>query len=203
MMLLSVHTALVPKPSPDANLKPRARPARISDKIDGVWRITKVLSVLGPTVTLYLYNKFYNLCEKHGPIMSARIQAAMRALESDSDSGMATGRLRSISQSKRHKENPYVLKIANEVIRITNVRLREKAVVSRIQMDDDQYELSRRHAASDVTRITSRVLEDVLSNGSGTILNENEKAAVRAMIKGSITQHHMDRSRHGNFLRVA
>lgn len=204
MMLLSAHTALVSKPSSSATLKPGSKPAsRTSGKVDGVWRITKVLSVLGPTVTLYLYNKFYNLCEKHGPILSARVQAAMRALEFDSDSRMESGRLRSISQSKRHQENPFVLKIANEVIRITNVRLRERAVVSRIQMDDDQYELSGRHTASDVVRITGRVLEEVLNDGSGAILNEKEKSAVRAMIRSSLAQYRMDHTLQSSFLHVA
>lgn len=83
-------------------------------------------------------------------------------------------------------DNPFVLKIANEVIRLTNAKLREKAVVSRIQMDDDSYEFSKRQANSDVRDIAMRVVREVLARGSGKFLNDIEKKGVRVLIHQSV-----------------
>ncbi|CAN8067379.1 unnamed protein product [Agarophyton chilense] len=160
------------------------------------------MSLLGPTVSIYIYNKLYNFFEKHGPLLSAKLQTVVKKLNSNSESEPERNRLRSIPKSLRKEDNPYVLKIANEVIRITNMRLREKAVVSRIQMDDDQYELSRKYAASDVARVAINVLEDVLESGSGVALDPKEKLAVRSMIKGSIAQYTVDRSWQNHIFRV-
>lgn len=162
--------------------------------IRGVWRVTKYVSLLGPTVSIYFYNTLHNFFEKHGPILSARFQEVVQKLQSGDEREYTGSELQAISFVGANQENAYVLKVANEVIRITNTKLREKAVVSRIQMDEDQYELSRRHASTDVSRVAIAVLDDVLRNGCGAVLTPEDKSAVRSMILASIGEYAMDRS---------
>lgn len=76
--------------------------------------------------------------------------------------------------------------VANEIIRLTNVRLRELAVVSRLQMDDDQYELSKSVSATHVRMTALRVMHYVLTKGSGRFLQPEEKIAVHALIASSV-----------------
>lgn len=152
--------------------------------VPGVWRITKYASIMGPTVAIFLYGKLNSLYERYEPILSTELKEGLKQVVTNRDFSV---RRRALSLHRnRGATNPYSLKVANEVIRIMNRRLREHAVISRIQMDDDQYEFNRLPSESEMRNIAEEVLKDVMQNGSGKFLPTEEKHVVRRMVMRSI-----------------
>lgn len=163
----------------------KVRAKRFMRKVPGVWRITKYASLLGPTVAIFLYSRLSNIYEKYEPILTTELREALRNFATNREFS-PPGR-RSVSlRTGRSGNNPYVLKVANEVVRIMNRSIREHAVISRIQMDDDQYEFNRLPNGTELTQIAEEVIRDVMDTGSGKFLAEEEKDAVRKMVIRSI-----------------
>lgn len=157
-----------------------------SSRISGVWPVTKVVSLFGPTIAIFIYEKARDVYERYEPIVNAAVLEFAQALHHAVNSpytGRSTFWLSSMPQGHT---NPQVTRVANEIIRLTNVRLRENAVISRIQMDDDQYELSRDMSASDVRKTAMKIMYSVLNAGSGKHLSSEEKSAVHALIASSV-----------------
>lgn len=154
-----------------------------SRKPVGVWKITKYSSILGPTVAIYLYKQVREIVERHEPFITAKIQDFVQrvAVGPETTAGASFNR----PMPNGNFRNPYVMKIANEIVRIANRRLRERAVLSRIQMDDDQYEFSRHVSASDVKELIQRVTVEVLTCGAGQFLKPDEKKAVQILLSNS------------------
>lgn len=162
-------------------------PGHHSDShVAGVWPVTKIVSLFGPTIAIFIYGKARDAYERYEPFVNAAVldfaQTIHHAVQSPY-SGRAIVWLSSMPQSHA---NPEVTRTANEIIRLTNVHLREKAVISRIQMDDDQYELSRSMSATDVRNTALKVMRKVLQAGTGKRLTPDEKAAVHALIASSV-----------------
>lgn len=170
-----------PVTQPDFNFPPR--------KPRGVWKITKVVSIFGPTVAIFIYDKAHNLYEHYQPFLQAAFIDFVQHLHAAVHSPYASKPLVWLSSMPAHDPtdfNPRVTAIANEIIRLTNLRLREHAVVSRIQMDDDHYELSTSLSSEHVKLTALKVMRAVLTNGSGRYLQQEEKIAVHALIASSV-----------------
>lgn len=171
------------RPSPSSSIDGH------SQHIRGVWPVTKVTSLFGPTIAIFLYDRVYNLYEQYRPFMSAAAIDFTRHLRAAVQSPYASRPLVWLSYMPAHdpsNSNPRVTTTANEIIRLTNIRLREHAVVSRIQMDDDQFEFSKSLSPVQVRNTAIRIMNTVLSNGSGRYLQPEEKIAVHALIASSV-----------------
>lgn len=160
------------------------RTRRPRHKIPGIWRTTRYASILGPTVAIFLYSRLNSLYERYEPILTTELKEGLRYLATNRD--FSSGRRALSLRTSRSGTNPYSLKVANEVIRIMNRRLREHAVISRIQMDDDQYEFNRLPSDTDMRKIAAEVMRDVMDSGSGKFLPTEEKYVVRKMVLRSI-----------------
>lgn len=154
--------------------------------VAGVWGITKIASLLGPTIAIALYDEAHHLYERYEPFITAAIIDAIQGLCGATNSPYMSKPVVWMSSMPPSHSNPHVTRVANEIVRITNARLRERAVISRIQMDDDQYEFSKATSATEVRNTALRVLRAVLNSGSGQFLGSEEKAAVHALISSSI-----------------
>lgn len=157
-----------------------------SSRVTGVWPVTRVVSLFGPTIAIFIYEKARDVYERYEPIVNAAVLDFVQALHHAVQSPYTTRSTFWLSSMPQSHTNPQVTHIANEIIRLTNVRLRENAVISRIQMDDDQYELSRDMSASDVRKTALKVMHNVLHIGSGKYLSPEDKSAVHALIASSI-----------------
>lgn len=156
------------------------------DRVTGVWTVTKIISLTGPTVAIFMCKKVRDVFERYEPLVSTNLMEMVRTLQSETRSPLTVRGFLWLSALPEDRENAYVTKIANEVIRLTNARLRERAVISRIQMDEDQYEFSKRISGAEVRDIAYRVMEDVLGIGSGVYLTPVEKDKVRALVHRSV-----------------
>lgn len=162
------------------------RPKGIPNHVGGVWRITRLSSLLGPSVAIYLYGKLGDAYEKYEPMVSTMIMGSIKDQSLRNNKRFLREKTPSFSSSNEMSQNAYVLKVANEIIRITNRTFREKAIVSRIQMDDDQYELTKDLSVSEVRSIALQVMENVLESGSGRFLLLTEKDDVRKLVQKCI-----------------
>lgn len=86
----------------------------------------------------------------------------------------------------RNDESSFAVAVANDVIRIINRRLREQAVISRIQMDDDPFEFTRELTQNELRAVAEDVLREVLRQGSGKFLEERDRHVVRRLVMRSI-----------------
>lgn len=157
-----------------------------SSRITGVWPVTKVVSLFGPTIAIFIYEKARDVYEKYEPVVNAAVLDFAQALHHAVQSPYTARSTFWLSSMPQSHTNPQVTRIANEIIRLTNVRLRENAVISRLQMDDDQYELSREMSTSDVRKTALKVMHSVLYAGSGKHLPPEDKSAVHALIASSV-----------------
>lgn len=157
-----------------------------SYNVPGVWQVTKVASLIGPTLAIFIYDKTRDAYERYEPFVSAALLDFVQSLHAAAQSPYSTHPVIWLSSMPKSHPNPHVTSISNEIIRLTNVRLRERAVVSRIQMDDDQYEFTKAMSASDVRNTALQVMSAVLYNGSGQYLQPQDKAAVHALIASSV-----------------
>lgn len=157
-----------------------------ADRISGVWPITKIVSLFGPTMAIFLYERARDIYELYEPFISAAMIEFAQSVQHATKTPYNSDTVLSLSSMPNSPNNPHVTRIANEIIRLTNVRLRERAVVSRIQMDDDQYEFSKSMSASEVRNTAMHIMRNVLTRGSGQYLNDEEKAAVHSLISTSV-----------------
>lgn len=86
----------------------------------------------------------------------------------------------------RNGESSFAVSVANDVIRIINRRLREQAVISRIQMDDDPFEFTRELTQHELRAVAADVLREVLRGGSGKFLEERDRPVVRRLVMRSV-----------------
>lgn len=157
-----------------------------ADRVSGVWPITKIVSLFGPTMAIFLYEKARDFYELYEPFISAAMVEFAQSVQHATKTPYNSDGVLSLSSMPSSPTNPRVTGIANEIIRLTNVRLRERAVVSRIQMDDDQYEFSKTMSASEVRNTAMQVMRNVLTRGSGQYLKDEEKGAVHSLISTSV-----------------
>lgn len=153
-------------------------------RITGVWRVTRYASILGPTIAIYLYGRLTKLYEKYGPIVTTQLKEVLKY--ASSNRGLSAPRQSLSLRSSRRETTPYSLQVANEVIRKMNRRLREDAVIARIQMDDDQYEFNRLPSGSEMRQMATEVMREVMNEGAGKFLAPNERYVVRKMVLRSI-----------------
>lgn len=153
-------------------------------RVPGVWRITKYASLLGPTIAILLYDRLNHMYEKYEPFVTTKVKETLSNLTNEFSRG-SNGSI-SLHSVPEMRESPYTLKVANEVIRLVNRRLREMAVISRIQIDEDHYELKRMVRGPELTLIAEEVLGDVFNTGSGKFLDESEKKVVQRLVLRSL-----------------
>lgn len=160
------------------------RPNLSTRKIKGVWRATRYATILGPTIAIFLYGRLYKLYEKYGPLVTAKLKEGLKHIVRNRDFSAPRKSL-SLRTSQR-ETSPYSLQVANEIIRMMNRRLREDAVISRIQMDDDQYEFSRIPSDGEMRKMAEEVMGEVMNDGAGKFLAAADKNVVRRMVFRSI-----------------
>lgn len=156
------------------------------DRVTGVWPITKIVSLLGPTLAIFAYEKARRFYELYEPFISVAMIEFAQSVQHTSKSPYNAEPVVSLSSMPQSQTSPHVTRIANEIIRLTNIRLRERAVISRMQMDDDQYEFSKNMSSSEVRGTAMQVMRGVLTSGAGQYLKNEEKIAVHALISSSI-----------------
>lgn len=140
---------------------------------------SKYLSVLvSPSIAIFLFDKVCNIYEKYGPVILTRLQSKINDLAWRRDGN-------GLISFSGAREDPFVMKIANEVVRITNARLREKAVISRLQMDDDQYSFTEYQPKAETRAMAMKVMSHVLKDGSGKFLDSVQQQRVRTLIVSS------------------
>lgn len=133
---------------------------------------------------MFLYEKFSDAYQKHEPFLQAMVEDYFEKLTHRGE--LRDRKPLSLKLSARPLENIFVVTIARDIIRITNRHLREKTVISRIQMDDDEYDVSQRFLKTEIKDITKAVMDEVLQNGSGKFLNAEDKLAVRMVVSNSL-----------------
>lgn len=106
----------------------------------------------------------------------------MEEVRESCEGGWRGGRPVSIDGESVGGESWLAVAVANDVIRVINRKLRERAVVSRIQMDDDALEFRRMLSKRELREIADEVIRKILREGSGTLLEERDKSVVRGLV---------------------
>lgn len=150
-----------------------------------VWRITRYSSILGPTLAIFLYEMFNGVFEKYRPLAMNTVRQAWVDFREASEFSLR-GRHAIPIHNAHNGESLFAMAVADDVIRIINRRLREQAVVSRIQMDDDPFEFTRELTQNELKAVAKEVLEEVLGAGSGKFLKEHDKNVVRRLVVRSV-----------------
>lgn len=139
--------------------------------VPGVWRLTRIASLLGPTPAIFLYRHISQLCDEYEPRVRMVGRSIWRSFVPYAQPDFV-GRPASVA----------VQYTAKKILRVANQRLRERAMVSRMQMDDDQYEFMHGISYADVIDTTLRVQNEILEKGSAKSLTVSEKVDVRDIV---------------------
>lgn len=136
-------------------------------------------------MAIFLYARLNQIYEKYEPIITTTVKETIRNLVTHGEFSPGTNSSIVLNPIPG-RESPYALKVANEVIRLVNRRLREMAVISRIQIDEDQYEFKRMVQKPELKAIAEEVMAEVFDLGSGKFLSNSDKAIVRNLVKQSV-----------------
>lgn len=154
---------------------------------DKVWLVTKLATLLGPTIAIQLYHIIYNLYERHEPIISAGLNEMLSGMQTGWPLFPKLNHTDVLKSANGMAVNSYVSRVTEEVIKHANEQLREQTIMSRMQMDDDQYEFRRGFPQEKIREVTEYSLNQVLSQGAGKYLSAEDKRMVEILI-GQIVQ---------------
>lgn len=160
----------------------KALRGHVAGKVPGVWRITRYASLVGPTVAIFLYGRLSRMYDQYQPFVTAKVKESLNNLASRAELSLRDHGSHLLQPLPNRTESPYATTVANEVIRLVNRQLRERAVISRIQMDDDQYEFLNQVNPSEVKILTEGILDEVLLTGPGKFLDDNGKKMVKLLV---------------------
>lgn len=149
---------------------------------DRVWLVTKLATLLGPTIAIHIYHLTYKLYEKHEPIISAGLNEMLSGMQTGWPLFPKLNHTDILKTTNGIAINSYVSRVAEEVIKHANGQLREQAIMSRMQMDDDQYEFRKGISSDEIREVTKYSLKQVLSQGAGKYLSSEDKRMVEILI---------------------